>query len=97
MKLVTLLETSAKTKIIHCVLEFNQWLEPYIEFNTEERIEAEQIHDKDEKVLYKSMNNAMHGTTMENARNRIDVKLVNNEKYYIKTYIKTNLYVVQNI
>ena len=30
------------------------------------------------------MNNAMHRTTMENARNRIDVKLVNNEKYYLK-------------
>ena len=43
------------------------------------------------------MNNAIHGTTMENARNRIDVKLVNNEKYYLKTYIKTKLYVVQNI
>ena len=29
------------------------------------------------------MNNALYGKTMENLRNRIDVKLVNNEKYYI--------------
>ena len=41
MKLVTLLETRAKAKIIHCLLELNQWLEPYIECNTQERIEAE--------------------------------------------------------
>ena len=30
------------------------------------------------------MNNAVNGKTMENLRNRIDVKLVNNEKYNLK-------------
>ena len=29
------------------------------------------------------MNNALYGKTMENLRNKIDVKLANNEKYYI--------------
>ena len=56
----------------------------YIEFNTQKRIEAEKYNDKDGKALYKLMNNAIYGKAMENLRNRIDVKLVNNEKDYLK-------------
>ena len=50
-----------KLKKIHCVLEFNQsqWLKPYIEFNTQKRIEAEKNYDKVEKALYKFMNNGI--------------------------------------
>ena len=47
-------------------------------------IEAENSYDKDGKALYKLMNNAIYGRTMENLGNRIDVKLVNNEKDYLK-------------
>ena len=52
----------------------------YLEFNTQKRIEAEKNSDKDAKGLYKLMNNAAYGKTMETLRNRIDVKLVSNKK-----------------
>ena len=72
-----------KLKQIHHVLEFNQsqWLKPYVEFNTQKRIEAEKNGDKDGKTLYKLMSNAVYSKTMENVRNRIDVKLERDKKY----------------
>ena len=39
---------------------------------------------KKEKVLYWSMNNAIYGKTMENLRNRIEARLLNNRKDYLK-------------
>ena len=43
-------------------LGFNQsqWLKQYIEINTQKRIEAEKIGDKDGKGLCKLMNNAVY-------------------------------------
>ena len=76
-----------KLKKIYHVLESNQsqWLKQYVEFNTQERIEAEKNGDKDGKALYKLMNiNAAYERTMENVRNRIDVKLLSNKKDYLK-------------
>ena len=72
-----------KLKQIHHLLEFNQsqWLKPYVEFNTQKRIEAEKNGDKDGKTLYKLMSNAVYSKTMENVRNRIDVKLASDKKY----------------
>ena len=55
-----------------------------VEFNTQKRIEAEKNGDKDRKTLFKFMNNAVYEKTMENLRNRIDVKLVSNKKDYLK-------------
>ena len=40
--------------------------------------------DKDEKALHKLMNDAVYGKTMKNLRNRINVKLLSNEKGYMK-------------
>ena len=48
------------------------------------RIDAEKNDYKDEKALYKLMNNAVYGKTTENLSNRTDVKLENNKKDYMK-------------
>ena len=84
-----------KLKKINRVLGFNksQWLKICIEFNTQKIIESEKIitkKKKDEKALYKLMNNAIYRKTMENLRNRIDVGLVNNEKNCLKWTSKLN-------
>ena len=54
----------------------------YVKFIAQKRIEAEK-KDKDGRVLCKSLNNAVYSKTMANLRNRIDVKLVSNEKDYL--------------
>ena len=71
---------------MHRIVELNQSqrLKPYIEFNTHKRKETERNGDKDGKGLYKLMNNAFYGKTMQNLRNRIHVKLVNSKKDYLK-------------
>ena len=84
-----------KTKKIHRVSEFNQLqlLKPYIEFNKHKKLVVEKNGGKDGKALYKLMNDVVYRKTKENLRNRIDIKLVNNEKdFYIKIYVKAKLY-----
>ena len=92
-KLVTLFKTRIKTeRKLHCVLEFNQsqWLKPYVELNTLNG-------DKDGKTLCKLMNNADHGKTMENLKDRSDVKRVNNEKEHLKGTSKSSYMSQKNI
>ena len=82
-----------KIKQVHKVLEFNQsaWMEPYIMKNTELRKDAKNDFEKD---FYKLMNNAVFGKTMENVRNRVDIKLMRTaDEKRIKTYIAKPTYV----
>ena len=60
---------------VHRALRFEQsrWMEPYISLNTKLRKKATSGFEKD---LFKLMDNSVFGKTMENLRNRVDVKLV---------------------
>jgi hypothetical protein len=64
---------------VHRVISFLQdrWMKPYIMENQNKRMNA--INDF-EREYYKLANNSVYGKTMENVRNRRDVKLTTNDK-----------------
>ena len=73
------------------------WPKYYVEFNTQKLIEAEKNWDKDEKSLHKSMDNDIYSKAMENLENKIDRRLLSNEKRLFEMDIKTKVYVTKNI
>ena len=52
--------------------------------------------DKDRKALYRLMTNAAYGKAMEDLRDRTDIKVVSNEKDYMKWTSKSS-YMSQKI
>ena len=70
------------------IIKFKQsdWLKKFVMFSTEKRMRA----------VNRFVVNSVYGKTMENLRKRVSVKLVNNEKDYVK-YVSRPTFVCQKI
>ena len=91
------LSLGMKLTKIHKALQFKQsdWMKRYIDFNTEKRKKMLLMSLK--KIFLKLMINSAYGKTIENLRKRINVRLVNNEKDFLKytsrpTYVTHKLF-----
>ena len=80
---------------IQRVLKFKQsgWMKKHIDFNTKKRMIAANDFEED---FFKVMINSIYGKTMENFRKRINVRLVNNEKDFLK-YTSRPTYITHKI
>ena len=87
--LMQCLSLGMKLKKIHRGIKFYEsaWLKPYIDKNTNLRTQAKNNFEKD---FFKLMNNAVFGKTMENIRNRVNIKLVNTGDQFKKLVAKPN-------
>ena len=88
-KLIPNLWDKEKYIVHHENLKFREepWMRSYIELNTRLRANGKNDFEKD---FFKLMNNSVFGKTMENIRNRVDVKLVSDRKVAEKLSAKPN-------
>ena len=87
--LIQCLKAGLKLKKIHRGIKFieSAWIKPYIDKNTNLRTQAKNNFEKD---FLKLMINSVFGKTMENIRNRVNVKLVNTQEKLKKLSAKPN-------
>ena len=80
---------------MHKILEFKQsaWIKPNIDFDTQKRKEATNEADKN---LFKLLNNAVYGKTMENMRKRMKTRITKTTKDFLK-YASRPTYINQDI
>ena len=87
--LMQYLSLGMKLKKIHRGIKFieDDFLKPYIDTNVKLRTQAKNDFEKD---FFKLMNNSVFGKTIENIRNRVNVKLVNTGDQFKKLTSKPN-------
>ena len=83
------LDLGLKITKIHRGVKFNErpWLKDYIRLNTDLRTKG----TTDFEDFFKIMNNSVFGKTMENIRNRVDVRLITKENELEKLAKKQTL------
>jgi hypothetical protein len=83
------LNLGLKLTKIHRGVKFleRDWMKEYIQLNTDLRTKGTTDFEKD---FFKLMNNSVFGKTMENVRNRVDIRIVNDEKKWNKLSKKHN-------
>ena len=87
------LSLGLKLTKIHRAITFQEsnWLAEYIQMNTNLRTKAKNDFEKD---FFKLMNNSVFGKSMENIRNRVDVRLVNDKEEVLKLIAKPNFHAI---
>ena len=68
-------------------------MKPYIDFNTQKRNETTNEADK---ILFKLLNNAVYGKTIENMTKRTKIRIIKNKKDFIN-YVSRPTYINHNI
>ena len=87
--LMQYLNLGMELKKIHRGIKFVEYdfLKPYIDMNTNLRTQAKNNFEKD---FFKLMNNSVFGKTMENIRNRVNIKLTTTGEQFKKLTAKPN-------